>query len=344
MSLRYRTVLSAVLTGSVVMVPVGEAAGATVASSGLLPAHPSGPRCDVALAPRLPVGTYPAVFSPGPPVPYLSGWTPQGLTTWHNWDGQGHTALLLGMYRRGAQSYLVGIDPQTGARLGTVRTRASHLGALGVVGRWVIAQDTLNGHQKAAVRRYPVSAMRAAMLTSQRTGTKPYLAPTGTPQRVHSVGFMAVTGKSMWLGRHSKARTTKMYRYRATHSGLLHRTGGPWRVPPRTQGLLVTKDQFVFTSSYGGQDGTLTVVNRVAPNTPVACVSTPALPENMTIDGDKVYASYESGAKQFDKPSTTSKVSDLRTGLLRSLLSWGAGTGGLGGQALAQISALNVVL
>lgn len=336
MSLRYRTVLSAALTGSVVVVPAVDAAGATMA--------PSGPRCDVALAPHLPVGTYTRVFTPGPTVPYLSDWTPQGLTTWHNWDGQGHTALLLGMYRRGWQSYLVGIDPTTGARLGTVRTRASHLGALGVVGRWVIAQDTINGHQQPAVRRYPVSALRAAMLTSQRTGGKPYLAPTGQPQPVHSVGFMAVTGKSVWIGRHSKARTTKMYRYRTMHDGLLQRTGGPWRVPPRTQGLLVTKDQFVFTSSDGGDDGTLTVVNRTAPNTPVACVSTPALPENMTIDGDKVYASYESGARQFDKPSTTSKVRDLRTGLLGSLLSWGAGSGGVGGQALAQISALNTAL
>jgi hypothetical protein len=343
MSLRYRAVVSAMVTGSVVLVPVGPAAGATVAPSALLPADPSGPRCDTALAPHLPLDAYHQVFTPGPAVPYLSGWTPQGLTTWHNWDGQGHTALLLGMYRRGAQSYLVGIDPHTGARLGTVRTRASHLGALGVVGRWVIAQDTINGQQPAAVRRYPVTALRAAMLTSQRTGSKPYLAPTGNPQRVHSVGFMAVTGSSVWLGRHSKARPTKMYRYRATHGGLLQQTGGPWRVPPRTQGLVVTKDQFVFTSSDGGDNGTLTLVDRAAPNTPVACVSTPALPENMTVDGDKVYAAYESGAKQFDKPSTTSRVSDLRTGLLRSLLSWGAGTGGVGGQFLAQLNALNSI-
>jgi hypothetical protein len=336
MSLRYRSVLSALVTGSVVVVPAVDAAAAAAA--------PSGPRCDVATAAQLPSDTYAQVFAPGPAVPYLSRWTPQGLTTWPDWDGQGHTALLLGMYRRGWQSYLVGIDPTTGARLGTVRTPPSHLGALGVVGRWVIAQDTVNGHQKPAVRRYPVSALRTAMLASQRTGSKPYLAPTGRPQRVHSVGFMAVTGDSVWIGRHSKARTTKMYRYRTTHGGLLERTGGPWRVPPRTQGLLVTDDQFIFTSSDGGDDGTMTVVNRAAPNTPVACVSTPALPENMTIDGDKVYASYESGAKQFDKPSTTSKVRDLRTGLLGSLLSWGAGTGGVGGQTLAQLNALNTVL
>src|SRR5919206_2097413 len=102
MSLRYRTALLAVLTGSLVTIPVVDAAAA------------DGPRCDVGLAPHLPAGTYHQVFSPGPAVPYLSGWTPQGLTTWHDWDGRGHTALLLGMYRRGAQSYLVGIDPRTG--------------------------------------------------------------------------------------------------------------------------------------------------------------------------------------------------------------------------------------
>jgi hypothetical protein len=62
------------------------------------------------------------------------------------------------------------------------------------------------------------------------------------------------------------------------------------------------------------------------------------MPENMTIDGGKVYASYESGAGQY-AGQASSKVRDLRTGLLRSLLSWGAGTGGLGGQAAAQANA-----
>src|SRR4051794_38189570 len=100
MSLRYRTALLAALTGSVVVLPaVGAAAVSTV---------PSGPRCDIGAAPDQPAGTYGTVFRRGPSVPHLAKWTPQGLTTWHNWDAKGHNLLLMGMYRHGHQSYLVG--------------------------------------------------------------------------------------------------------------------------------------------------------------------------------------------------------------------------------------------
>ncbi|HEY3605312.1 MAG TPA: hypothetical protein VGL04_11630 [Sporichthyaceae bacterium] len=324
MSLRYRTALLAALTGSAVLVPAVSAAAAQSSA---------GPRCDVSNAPHKPAGTYNKVFHSGPGVPHLAQWTPQGLSTWHNWDGRGHNLLLMGMYRTGAQSYLVGINPKTGATVGTVRTKATHFGSLGVVGQWVIGQDSTHGSDPS-VRRYPTSSLRAAMLNSKTHGSKPYLGPTGSPQRVHSVGFMAVTGKSVWLGRHSKANPTKMYRYRVDHNGTLHKEGGPWRVPPRTQGVLVTRDKFVFASSRGGGPGKLTVVDRSNPDTPQACVTTPSMPENMTIDGGKVYASYESGAGQYAKHAS-STVRDLRTGLLRSLINLGAGMGGVGGQAAA---------
>jgi hypothetical protein len=327
MSLRQRTAVLAVLTGSAVVVPAIGAAAA-----------PSGPRCDVEAAPHQPADTYSKVFGHGPAVPHLAKWTPQGLSTWHNWDGKGHNLLLMGMYRKHHQSYLVGINPKTGVTVGTVRTKASHFGALGVVGHWVLGQDSTHG-SNPSIRRYPTSSLAAAMLNSQQHGHKPYLGPTGAPQRVHSVGFMAVTGKSVWLGRHSSANPTTMYRYSVDRAGKLHRNGGPWKVPPRTQGVLVTKNQFIFASSQGGGSGKLTVVDRGSPNEPVACVTTPSMPENMTVDGGKVYASYESGAGQYAKQAT-SKVRDLRTGLLRSLVALGAGTGGVGGQAAAQAQAM----
>jgi hypothetical protein len=309
MSLRYRTAVLAVLTSSAVFVP---AVGAAAAQN----------------------PPYDAVFRHGPSVPHLAQWTPQGLTTWHNWDGKGHNLLLMGMYRRGAQSYLVGINPRTGAHVGTVRTKASHFGSLGVVGHWVIGQNSSSKHHHNYVRRYLTSALRDAMLSSKAHGSKPYLKPTGKPQHVHSVGFMAVTGHSVWLGKHSRVHPTTMYRYKVDADGRLAESGGPWRVPPRTQGLLVTKKKFIFASSHGGGPGKLTVVNRSAPNRPVARVTTPAMPENMTIDGGKVYAAYESGAGQYAKHAG-SNVRDLRTGLLRNLINLGAGAGGVGGHAAA---------
>jgi hypothetical protein len=197
----------------------------------------------------------------------------------------------------------------------------------------VIGQDAVHGAHHPSVRKYSTSLLRHAMEKAKH-GHKPYLSPSGHPQRVHSVGFMAVAGKSVWLGRHSGHRPATMYRYRVDHRGHLHETGGPWKVPPRTQGLVVTGNKFVFASSHGHGAGKLTVVNRHNPNRPVACVTTPAMPENMTVDGGRVYASYEGAAGQYAR-HTGSKVRDLRTGLLRNLVALGAGHGGARAHYLA---------
>lgn len=284
------------------------------------------PRCDAKQRPgnespyqgRSASKAYDRVFQPGPRVPHLSGWVPQGLTTWKNWDRRGTDLLLLGMYRNGAKSYLVGIDPKTGRHVGTVRAKATHFAALGTSRGWLIAQDNVDTDSPPTVRRYRLSALRTKMAKAAKSGGLPFLAAYGKPQRVYGASFMSAYDGDVWLGRHAN-KPAYMYRYAVRRNGALRATEGPWRVPARTQGLLVTDRHFVFTASDGGGRGQLTVVGRDAPARAVACLWTPSLPQNLTAVGDRIYTAYESGAAKFAKPWVVNRIGRLHTGSLDSL-------------------------
>ncbi len=56
---------------------------------------------------------YDDTFRKGAAIPGLPTYTPQGITTWSNWDGKGNPLLVLGSYRRGYTSRLYGIDPSS---------------------------------------------------------------------------------------------------------------------------------------------------------------------------------------------------------------------------------------
>lgn len=309
---------------------------AAPATSTIAPPRASGRRQPIAEAPRCNAtqrpGTkaryegrsaskvYDRLFRPGPRVPHLAGWVPQGLATWQNWNGRGHTLLLLGMYRRSSHSYLVGVDPRTGRHVGTVRAKAAHFGALGVDNGWLIAQDNLSGGGSApAVRRYKLATLRKQMSRAIQTGDKPFVAAHGSPQRLYGASFMAVHDGSMWIGRYAKKKPARMYRYTVAPSGSLRAVEGPWPVPSRTQGVLVTDRHFVFTASAGGKRGTMTVVKRSAPAKPVACLWTPSLPQTMTQVAGRVYTAYESGAAKFAVPGVLNRIAKLHTGLIDSL-------------------------
>ncbi|HEY3604833.1 MAG TPA: hypothetical protein VGL04_09175 [Sporichthyaceae bacterium] len=305
--------------------------GDTPAVRVLPPAEP-GPRCNHTQRPakraRYQGGSvsklYDEVFHPGPVMPYLSTYSPQGLATWWNWDGKGHALILLGEYHLGHKSYIAGIDPVTGKHVGTVKIAPSHLGAMGVVGDWLIAQDTAGHYKQAKVRRYPLSRLRRLMMVAKH-GAMPYMRADGRAQPVHSTGFMFVEPNgSVWAGRHSIFRPTRMYRYTVDPaSGRLHQVEGPWKVPPRTQGLLVTQDHFVFISSNSHYRGQLNIVRRSDPKqwkAPVACLWTPSLPENMTLYRGHILTAFESGSGRFNNRKTHNRISHLHTGLLDRLL------------------------
>lgn len=305
---------------------------ATTPATRLLPDAAKGPRCDNSQTPsprrakyngKSVSRLYDKVFRPGPEMPHLDGWVPQGLAVWRDWDGKGNTLVLLGMYRPGAKSYIVGIDPRTGRHVGTVRVKASHLGALGVTGRWLIAQDAMDAGEPPAVRRYTLSKLRGKMKRSTATSTKPFMAAHGKTQRVHGASYMFVEGDSLWIGRYARSINPKMYRYKVSRSGLIEQVEGPWRVPRRTQGVAVTQDHFIFTSSLGGKRGRMIVVRRAAPQrigNAVACLWTPSLPQNVAVYRGRMLTAFESGATRFNNRTTRNKISHLHVGQIESLI------------------------
>jgi len=293
---------------------------------------PSGPRCDDSQLPgevpppyegRSSSRLYDGVFSSGPAIPYLNERIPQGLTTWPNWDGAGHTLLLLGMYRPYDDSYLVGIDPVDGRNVGAVRIDESHLGGIGVIGDWLITQSDPEWGGQAEVRRYRLDRLRSKTREGALFDYLPHLTSLGEPQSVDGASFMDVAEGSLWMGRYSRSTPGRMFRYAVDDDGLLRRTGGPWPVPPRSQGLLVTRGHFLIASTEGTNHGLLRAYRRsAAPDAePVGCLWTPSLPQNLTADSGRVFLAYESGAAYFaDRPGMINRIGHLHTADLTALL------------------------
>jgi hypothetical protein len=323
---RVTAALTALAVATIAAVP---SASATQTSP--TAAAPSGPRCDDSQPPgdappyegRSVSRLYDAVFSSGPEIPHLDERIPQGLTTWPDWDGAGHPLLLLGMYRRYADSYLVGIDPADGRSIGAVRIDESHLGGIGVIGGWLITQSDPETGGQSEVRRYRLDRLRTKMQEAVLFDYAPHLMSSGEPQPVAGASFMDVAEGSLWMGRYVRSAPGEMFRYAVDEDGWLRQIGGPWSVPPRSQGLLVTPSHFLITSSEGPNHGQLRAYRRsAAPDAdPIGCLWTPSLPENLTLQNGRVFAAYESGAAYFaSRPGFVNRIGHLHTADLGTLL------------------------
>jgi hypothetical protein len=270
---------------------------------------------------------YDRVFHPWAGVPYLDTHVPQALATWTNWDGAGHTLVLLGMYRKGHHSFLVGVDPASGRALGTVEIEESHLGGMGFVGHWLFAQDNADARKHPTVRRYRVEALQAAMRSAvqgDHGDRHPFLRADGAPRPIDAIDFFAEEGNSVYAGHHGTARTAKMYRYTLTPAGQLKRVEGPWRIPWRAQGLVITPQAFVFASDTGVGRGRLSVVRRADPKhigSPIACVWLPAMPEDMTVLNGTLVIDFESGTKRYAHDHPANRIRNFHEGVLSALLS-----------------------
>jgi hypothetical protein len=292
-----------------------------------------GPRCDDSQArgghpeyDGLSVSAlYDQVFRPGLVVPYLDTYVPQALTTWSNWDTHGHTLILLGMYREHHDSYLVGLNPDTGNAIATVTIAPTHLGGMGIIGDWLFAQDDNPvPHTKShpTVRRYRIDALRTAMQQGATTARKTHLDTDGAPEPIDAIDFFAVEGDSVYAGNHG-APHGRMYRYQLTPTGHLHPVEGPWSIPPRAQGMVLTPEDFIFSADEGLGRGKLTVLRRATPEqtkAPIACLWIPAMPEDLTLYNGDLISLYESGTTRYAHDHPIDRITDLHVGSLTALL------------------------
>lgn len=267
---------------------------------------------------------YDQVFRPaGPKLPYLDNYVPQSLLPWDDWDGSGSNVVLLGMYRQGSPSYLVGLDSRTGASIGTVAVAPSHLGGMAFLGPWLFAGDNPWPHPGSpSVRRYRVDDLREALAQAVESGETVPLGAAGPDQNIEATDFMTVDGSSMYTGNHGNAGVPGlMYRYVLTQDGHLQRVEGPWRIPDRAQGMVVTPQDFLFSSDNGsGARGELNVVRRSAPAQSVGCVWLPAMPEDLALQDGKLLLIFEGGARRYERDHPVNRIDNVHVGTLTGLL------------------------
>jgi hypothetical protein len=253
---------------------------------------------------------YDQTFTKSYPIPYLPDLTPQGMTMWPKWFSDGSPMLVLGMYSDG-DAYLVGLDPTTGGVFGTVRVDPAHLGGIGIVGNWLIAQDeAVNGGE--SVRKYRLQDLAAAFEQSRADGSKPFVKRWGGLQKVYYASFMAVHNNHIWAGHHGGG-IDKMYEYSVSDDGTLVQVGGAWEVPPKIDGLVVTDDRFIFSSASGTQQSDMTVSMKTPhlADGHGRCFRTPSMTEGMAMDGDQVFLTFESASARY--PDAINRVANLHT-------------------------------
>lgn len=215
---------------------------------------------------------------------------PQGLTTWKNWDQAGHDLLLVGTYdKEGEQSRLVGIDPDSGKNVGTVAIDKTHAGGLAVVKNWLFVQDS--GKQ---IRKYKLSDLRYAL---QHPGAE--LKKDGAASEVYAASFLSDYGDSLWAGGFNQHGRDKMYRYQVNDDGSLTEKQS-WEVPIKMQGLLVTPEYFVYSTSFGRTNrSNIYVTDRDEHDldkAALSCFRAPSMSEGLTEHEGDAYLVFESAA------------------------------------------------
>lgn len=239
-------------------------------------------------------------------IPSLPRHVPQGLAAWSNWQGTGDDLLLITAYDPEKRyTLIVGIDAQTGKEMGTAKIEYTHGGGIAVFEPdWAFVSDD----NAQRVRKYPLKALADAISISD---PKP-LKSAGPEQRVFASSFLTSHGptRTLWAGNFSGSAKGHMESYKVEKSGRLLPVGTSWEVPTKTQGVVVTKDYFFYSTSLDrDKRSNLYVVRRGKGETNLEdarlfCFRSPSMSEGIAIHGDDLYVLYESGADKFN-PDTT---------------------------------------
>lgn len=260
---------------------------------------------------------YDARFSNSASIPNLSTYTPQGAGTWYNWDGSGKNLLLVAAYREGADSEIYGIDPSTGSTVGVVAIAESHVGGITVSKGWAFVAG-----QGSSIRKYRLTELRDAL---KAAGT-PYLAQVGTARDVAGSSFIGGYGDSLFAGTFNDTGRGTMYEYKIADDGTLTTQSGAWEIPTKTQGLTVTANHFIYSTSYGrGNRSNIYVVKRGQKDLDAAalsCFRAPSMTEGITEYNGTAYLVYESGSHLYaSDPATLNVIPRMHKASISSLTS-----------------------
>lgn len=245
---------------------------------------------------------------PGLSPTLLDTHTPQGLTTWHDWNGTSADLLLVTAYRGGSSSIVQGINPDGGARTRFIRIAESHVGGITIVGKWVFTQGAkVDGSQ--TIRTYRLSDFRAVLTNPERSN---WVGQARPPRMVYGAAFIASRGDILYSGRHNKDSRDWMYRYAVNSAtGKLTTLSGRIQVPKKTQGLEVLDGHYVYsTSRYVNYRSNIYIVKRgySLDSSGTSCFRAPVMSEGVAQWGGRIYVVYESGSHLYRNDFLTRNV------------------------------------
>lgn len=254
-------------------------------------------------------------FGPGPDIPKLDTHTPQGLTVWKDWDGNGNDLLLVTSYnstnQNGSAAYIIGIDPKSGEHIGTVEIAGSHVSGIAVIKDWAFVQGrNKDPGDRHTIRKYKLSELKDKM----KEGGVPDLEQVGTARTVDGASFLAGYDGDLYAGRFNDKDRDTMHRYEVDDDGSLE-TKEAYEVPMKTQGLLVTKDHFIYsTSSDRNNRSNIYIVDHGAKSIDrdsTWCFRAPSLSQGITRYDGNAYLLFESGAKKYESGNPRNKIGKM---------------------------------
>lgn len=314
---------------TIVALAAGALATALVAGAPVRAEEPSRPwyKADVAMnCHDQPAGSAPFYHGPSASVQYdnrfdaghvvpdglLDRYVPQGLATWPDWGPDGQDLLVLSAYRDGEPAALVGLKPGSGqTRLVTMPENKSHAGGVAVVNGWLFVSGPTSAHGHPTVQRYPLGAVRTALATGNplwRADGHFHEFTMGEDELKPS--FLSSYGDTLYVGTFDSVHRNRMHRFTVKNDGTLDRVGGPddWiQVPLKTQGLTVTGEHYIYSTSHGSDARSNIYVVRkgykLLDNAKTAgdatCFRAPSMSEGITDSDGRIYLVYESGSYKY---------------------------------------------
>lgn len=243
--------------------------------------------------------TYDEKFSAGPKIPGLPEHTPQGLAAWNDWDGAGNGLLLISAYGKdGSNAKIYGVDPASGKTVGDVEIAETHASGIAIARGWAFVTGRNNAEGHYTIRKYKLSELADAL----KAEGSPYVKQIGEAREVYGASFLSGDGNTLYAGKYSRDGREKMYAYSVADDGALT-TGTSFEIPKGTQGLMVTGDKFVYSTSLSRDvRSNLYVIDKGATDIDIPstrCFRSPSMSEGIDDLGGHAYVLYESGSYQY---------------------------------------------
>lgn len=291
--------------------------------------------------------TYDIIFQLGHEIPavMLDSYVPQGLGTWKDWGGPGNDLLLQAAYNDEiGRATLVGLVPGGGATNmvtlvgpGKQGYVDAHVGGVAVAGGFLyLSGADVDG--LPTVLRYSLPAVAAALANGGTLKAEnQQKIDVGKPG--FKASFMSQEGSTVWIGTFDDNSRNRMYQFSIGPKGGLQRIGGAgnWQqVPMKAQGLAVSKDHFLFSTSHTSiARSNVYVVRRgeklldKAYPQDLTCFGAPSMSQGITLSNGKAFLSFESGSfryradpcdKLFDGDCTRNVVTHLHRAARSTLI------------------------